>query len=237
MDQLSREQIIAILSLVSAILGTLAAAFAIPQKTTRFLLIVFTVALAVISSTYLYTSLRNEKSLKELSKEEMIQEAKRQLVEEQAKRDEAFKHARGRLDQERIEHEAAEKAAKKANNQDEIEREAREAIIREDAVKKLREKMEAEKAEKARQVAEALIIGKWNNDNLPWQAKKIEFTKDGKSINAYGIAYEYKLVDAMHVDMKTAFGNYIRRRFEVSENTLHFFGTFYSKELTYTRVK
>ncbi len=237
MDNLSHEQIIAIFGLAFAILGTLAAAFAVPEKLTRFLLIVFTLALAVIFFTYLYTSLHDEKSLQELSKEELIQEAKRQLVEEQTRRDEAFRQARERLEQEQIELEAAEKAAKEANNQDEVEREAREAIVREDTVKKLREKMEAEEAERARQVAEAVIIGKWNNNTLPWYIRTIEFTKNGKSINAFGIAYEYRVVDAMHVDTKTAFGNYIRRRFEVSENTLHFFGTTYLRELTYTRVK
>ena len=232
MDSLSREQLVAIFSLAIAIIGTLAAALAIQEKLTRFLLIVvivFTVALAVSSYVYVGESLHEEKSLKELSKEEMIQETKRQLAEEQANRDEAFKQARERLEQERIEREAAEKA--EANNQDEIEREAREAIIREDAVKKIREQMEAEKAEQARQVAETLIIGKWSNNTLPWYLRRYEFTEDGKSISGFGIAYEYRVVDATHVDMKTAFGNYIRRRFEVSENTLHIFGT------TYTRVK
>lgn len=179
----------------------------------------------------MYTSLHDEKSLKELSKEEMIQEARRQLLEDQTRRNEVFKQARERLDRERIEREAAEKAAKEANNQDEIEREAREAIIREDAVKKLREQMEAEQAEKARQVAEALIVGKWNGTDW-WVSKRIEFAKDGKYYNRdLGIVSHYRVVDATHVDIKIPLGNYRTVEFEVSGDTLHFSG------VTFTRAK
>jgi hypothetical protein len=226
MNNLSREQVIAILSLAFAILGTLAAAFAVQNKLTRFTLIVFTLALAFASGTYLYTSLYNEKSLKELSKEEMIQEAKRQLKEEQTSRDEVFKQARERLERERIEHEAAEKAAKEANKKDEIEREAHEAIIREDAVKKLRERMEAEKAEKARQVAEALIIGKWNGIDW-WTVKRIEFDKNGKFYNS-GFVYDYRVVDATNLDIKTLFGN-SRIKFKVSGDKLYYSGATFNR--------
>lgn len=232
MNNLSGEQIIAIFGLAATILGTLAAALTVEKTLTRFILIVFTLALALVSFSYISESFRNEKALKELSKEEIIQEAKRQLVEEQANRDEAFSQARERLDQERIEREAAEKAAKEADDRDEIEREARETIIREDAVKKLREQTEAEKAEKARQLAEALIVGKWDSNS--WWLAGIEFTDDDKYIFTYNVhqyTRPYKVVDAMHVDIKTAFGNYITWRFEVSGDTLHF------SSGTFTRIK
>jgi hypothetical protein len=225
-NSLSREQIIAIFSLAVAVVGTLAAALAVQKKLVRFLLIVLTSALALAFCVYINTSLYDEKSLKELSREEMIQEAKQQLKEEKTRQDEVFKQARERLDRERTEREAAENAAKETNKQDEVEREAREAIVREDAVKKLREQMESEKAEKARKVAEALIVGKWNGIN--WcAAKRIEISKDGKYYNRdLGLVYTYRVVDSTHLDLKGALINGTLE-FKVSEDTLNFFcGTF-----------
>jgi hypothetical protein len=89
--------------------------------------------------------------------------------------------------------------------------------------------MEAEKAEKARQVAEALIVGKWNGDGW-WSAKKIEFTKDGKMTRGE-LVLNYRVVDATHVYMETIFGNYETVKFKVSGNTLHF------SIYTFTRAK
>jgi hypothetical protein len=116
-NSLSREQIIAIFSLAVAVVGTLAAALAVQKKLVRFLLIVLTSALALAFCVYINTSLYDEKSLKELSREEMIQEAKQQLKEEKTRQDEVFKQARERLDRERTEREAAENAAKETTNE------------------------------------------------------------------------------------------------------------------------
>lgn len=165
MDILSRNEMIAVFAVTVAIVGTLAV-LSVHKPFARFLFIILTLALALTFYIYLRQSFRDGKSARELSKEELVQEAKRQLAEEQTKRDEAFKEARERLERERIEREGAEIAAREAHNRDKAEQEALETIAREDAVKKLRERIANEKAEQARQMAEANILGKWESHLL-----------------------------------------------------------------------
>jgi hypothetical protein len=226
MENLSRNEVIAIFALGFAIIGTLAAALAVQKAWIRFLLTLLTFALALTFYIYLEKSIRDGKSSRELSKEEMVQEAKRVVAKEQAERDEAFKEARERLERERIEREGAERAAREALDRDKAEQEARQIIVQEDAVKKLREQTEREEAEEARKRAEKSIIGKWKVD---WGID-IEFTNDGQITGGFLYTTTYRVVDATHVEL-TNWASTRVNPFELSGDTLVFMGR------TYIRVK